>query len=157
MVHTNAMRLVLDTPESWKPDAKNGEVQHTLEQGLVVVVPPVAAIPEDVWHWSHYSATRDVPRGASEVVVTEKFDRTTELGWPIAIYESVAKRPDGTVLEARIHAVYALVDNGTIVAAYSTTVEQLAARRDEILATLATARPDFGVPDGASLRDLLLG
>jgi hypothetical protein len=149
------MRITFEVPASWQVTTKPGRVTYTVEPGVSVDVPPLAPLPEDLWWWSQTAAERDVPKGATQVKITNRDDRKTAVGWPIAMYESVALDANEKVIESRIHIVFAMLDYGAIAVAYAGSVEKLAARRDEILAMIDSARPDWGYPADASLTALL--
>jgi hypothetical protein len=148
------MRLLIDLPEAWKPIPQEGFLGVVVEPDLVMEIPDLHPVPEDVWSWSRGAALRDVPPEGAEIEITNMFDPRTALGWPIAVYESEARDGDA-VVEARIHAVFAMIEYGSIVVARARDRARLAARRDEILGALETARPDWGDDPRASLRDLL--
>jgi len=149
------MKITFEVPASWQVKTTPERVTYTVAPGVSLDVPPLAPLPEDLWWWSQTCAERDLPKGATAAKITNRDDRKTAVGWPIAMYESVALDASEKVLEARIHIVFAMLDYGTIAVAYSGSIDKLAARRDEILAVIDTARPDWGFPADASLTALL--
>lgn len=150
-------RLKLTLPPTWKIVDDEGFYGVVIAQGMVLEVPDLEVIPEDIWDWSRGAAKRDIPRdmrdGSGEIVVTGASDHATELGWPIALYESEARR-EGKVLQARMHAVFAMLDHGSIVVARAVSVEKLAAHRDEVMKVLMSAQPDWGRDPRASVHEL---
>src|SRR5512143_1739392 len=125
------MRLVVDVPPGWEAAPAGEALRLVGPEGLTVEIPPLAPLPEDVWTWSRGAAGRDRPPGADEVTITLRDDRTSALGWPIAVYGSEA-RAAGRVVEARRHAVYAMIEHGTIVVVRAADPELLARHEAEV-------------------------
>ncbi|MCA9675666.1 MAG: hypothetical protein KC464_11565, partial [Myxococcales bacterium] len=137
-------------PASWARGRQRGALLATVAAGVTLAVPPLEALPEDVWSWSAGCAHRDAPAGAT-VTVTEAFDAYTTTGWPLAIYASEAATPRG--VEHRLHVVFRTLELGTIAVARGAV--PLAPHRAAILAALVTARPTAPRDAILSLHDLL--
>ena len=148
-------RLLLDLPGGWTPTEEAGGVCFAAKSGCQLFVPFLEPLPVDLAYWSGQVPEHDFPDGAVAVTVTNRFDRTTALGWKLAISESVVTGSGGLVIEARLHAVVIMLEHGAIVAAYASSPDELAAHRDEILGTLDSVRPDWGHDPSAYLRGLL--
>lgn len=149
------MELVITAPSSWKRSVAGTSAMFEVAAGLVVEITRIYELPEDVADWSHHAAERDAPPGIARVEITHRADDKTELGWPIAIYDSRALDAAGIAVEHRIHAMYVLIEHAAAIAIRARSGELLAEHRDALLGVLRTARPDWGVPVDASLEDLL--
>ena len=143
----------MEIPPSWKAQPEGNKVRLVVVEGVSIEIPDLTVVPEDVWNWSQGSATRDLGGGTS-VVITNKFDSRTNLGWPIAIYESVARNSSGEDVQWRMHAVFSMIEHGSIVVARATSFALFQEHREAVIAALSTARPDWGNAVRASLRDL---
>lgn len=149
------MRLVIALPEACVRRDIGPSVLAELEPGLELEIGPLIELPEDVEAWSRGAPHRDHTSEVTTAEVTRSTEDRTSLGWPMAIHESRGLDASGRLRQVRLHAAYALIEHGALVAIRAADPARLDARRDELLALLRTARPDWGTPVGASLADLL--
>lgn len=149
------MRLAVDLPDSWKKQVIGLRVRAEIEPGLELEVAPLAELPEDVVAWARGVPMRDVSGGVASAVITKSTEAKTELEWPMIIHESSGLDAGGKRVQSRIHVLYILVEHCAMIAFRAIDEARMTARRDELLAVARTARPDWGIPVGASLEDLL--
>jgi hypothetical protein len=120
------VRLDIDPESRWPVD-------------VLLEIEPLCSQPYDAEAWRRRILDRVAP---GETVHTTA--GTTEHGFPMAIVEA------GTC----IVALYSFVDHVAAAIARAGDRETLAARRDEILALLRGARPDWSGPDIVCLAQL---
>ena len=149
------MRLLLDLPSGWARQASGDDAPVRIDDAVELTISPLLPLPEDVWEWAQGAPRRDLPAPATSATVGATSERRTTLGWPMTVLDSVALAADGAVVAARLHAVFPLLEHGAIVTVTAREPARLAARREEILGALSTARPDWGDQPGAALADLL--
>ncbi|MGE3767998.1 MAG: hypothetical protein AB7L94_37440 [Kofleriaceae bacterium] len=149
------MRLAIDIPESWKQQAFGPRLRAEIEHGLELEVAPLAELPEDVRAWARGVPLRDLSGGVSSAVITASSEDKSDLEWTMIVHESNGLDANGTRVQSRIHVLYIFVEHCAMIAFRATDDAKLSTRRAELLAIARTARPDWGVPVGASLEDLL--
>lgn len=151
------MQLALDLPSSWKKQVFGPRLRAEIEPGFELEVAPLAELPEDVAAWARTTPLRDASaaRGVAKVEITASQSLKSDLEWLMIVHESTGVDANGARVETRMHVLYVLGEHCAMLAFRATDAERYAARRDELLAIARTARPDWGIPVGASLEDLL--
>lgn len=151
------MQLVLDLPSAWKQQVFGPRLRAEIEPGFELEVAPLAELPEDVATWARTIPLRDASaaRGIVKVEITASQSQKSDLEAMMLVHESTGLDANGGRVETRMHVLYVLDEHCAMLAFRATDAERYNARRDELLAVARTARPEWGVPVGASLEDLL--
>lgn len=149
------MRLHVTMPPAWKPRTFGTRVLVEIEPGLEIEIAPIAPLPEDVVAWSSSIPHRDTTGGVTKVDVTTTYAARSDLDWPLIVHESRGLDASGIERQSRIHVLFVLVEHCAMVAIRDSDAVRFAARREELLAIVRTGRPEWGLPTGASLEDLL--
>jgi hypothetical protein len=149
------MRLDVTMPAAWKQRTIGTRVLAEIEPGLEIEIAPLAPLPEDVVAWSRGIPHRDTTGGVTKAEVTTSYEAKSDLDWPLIVHESRGLDAAGNELQRRIHVLFLLVEHCAMVAIRDTDAARFAARREGLLAIVRTGRPDWGLPVGASLEDLL--
>jgi len=149
------MRLVVTIPESSRRQVTGSRMLAELGSGIEIEVAPIAPMPEDVAAWARSVPLRDLSGGVARVEITASHEAKSDLEWPLVVHESIGLDAAGNHVQRRIHVLFILVEHCAMIALRGTDDAAFTARRDELLAIARTGRPEWGVPPGASLEDLL--
>ena len=154
------MKLVFEDPSSWPvqqlpvqlPITQIAPTVENPANGIVVLVRPLDPLLNFWGPWKTAMLQWGVPKGGSIDVVTDTKAKT-RVDWPIEIIDSLVKDVDGKVVEARITVLYFFLEY-CCMAVVCGRHDQLAAERDNAIALLGSARPDWSGAGIAAISQL---
>jgi hypothetical protein len=147
------VRLVLRSPASWGTEPlEGGRVRVSAAPSVSLDIDPLVPRPDDLEAWVRQLLVRDVPP-AWVVDAHDKQERTTEVGWPMALY-FLRLRHEQVVEEIRVCAIYRLLAHAGAVIVRAAPAAWPGSEA-EVLASLYSARPEWGSPEAVCVADLL--
>jgi hypothetical protein len=145
------MRLVLPLSEPYAVDDRPDGGWRAERDGLAVEASPLSLRPDNLIAWAQSVVRASAPADAIKVI--EEKDQATDLGWPLHWIEVEVSRPEEPAAR-RLFAFYHFLDYAAHVVVDAADPAALAAARDDLLAALLRARPDWSTDEVVALAQL---
>jgi tetratricopeptide (TPR) repeat protein len=108
----------------------------------IVTFGPIIVRPDEPRRWLEEVVRRDLPTGL-KVELGGLVDRKTHCEWPVRVVEATAFAADGTVVEARLCAMFTFMDHCAVAIARTADPAAMQRVRNDLVAIFDGGRPDW--------------